>query len=113
MITIYHNNRCSKSRQGLKILQESNHDFKIVEYLKQPLTKSELSNLIETLGITPIELVRKTESIWKINYRGKSLTDNEIIEAMITHPKLMERPIVKNNNKAVIGRPPETILNII
>ena len=110
---IYHNPRCSKSRQGLAILQESKLSFKTINYLESPLTIKELSKIIKLLGILPIELVRKNEAIWKENYKGKTLSDLEIITAMAENPKLIERPIVINNGKAVIGRPPELIKTIL
>ena len=113
MIKIYHNPRCSKSRQGLEILENSKKEFEIVKYLEETPTEKELKEIIKLLGITPIQLVRKTEKIWKENYKGKELSDANIIEAMIENPKLIERPIVINNNKAVIGRPPENISSII
>ena len=110
---IYHNPRCSKSRQTLAILNEKKIKFKIVEYLKDNLRKSEIKAIIEKLKINPIELVRKNESIWKENYKDKNLSDKEIIHAMINYPKIIERPIVINGKKAVIGRPPENVLKII
>lgn len=113
MITIYHNPRCRKSREGLQILEQSGKPFKVVEYLKQPLNVAELSTLIETLHIAPIELVRKNESIWKEQFKGKTMTDAQIIAAMEAFPKLIERPIVTTPGKAVIGRPPENILAIL
>lgn len=113
MIKIYHNPRCRKSREGLQILEESGKDFEIVKYLENTPTKEELSDIIELLGIKPIDLVRKNESIWKENYKNKQLSDNEIITAMVENPKLIERPIVVNKNKAIVGRPPENIKKII
>ena len=113
MITIYHNNRCSKSRQGLQLLEASGKEFQVVKYLENVPTKEELTSIINCLGIKPINLVRKNEAIWKEHYKGKDLTDEEIINAMVKNPKLIERPIVINEKKAVIGRPPETILDII
>jgi arsenate reductase (glutaredoxin) len=113
MIKIYHNNRCSKSRCGLDILEQSEKPFEIVKYLEDTPSISELKNIIKLLGIKPIQLVRKNEAIWKENFKVKTLTDKEIIEAMTKHPKLIERPIIINGNKAVIGRPPEKILDII
>ncbi|GGD10405.1 arsenate reductase (glutaredoxin) [Hyunsoonleella pacifica] len=113
MITIYHNNRCRKSREGLEILQNSGKEFKIVTYLENIPSKEELKKIINLLDIQPIELVRKNEAIWKSDYKGKELTNDEIIIAMIENPKLIERPIVINKEKAVIGRPPKTILDII
>jgi len=113
MIKIYHNPRCSKSRQGLEILQNSGKEFEIIKYLETIPSKGELENIVRLLQIKPIDLVRKTEAIWKENFKGKTLSDTDIITAMIENPKLIERPIVVNNNKAVIGRPPENITSII
>jgi len=113
MIKIYHNNRCSKSRTGLEVLEKSGKPFKIVKYLEDVPTTKELKDIIKLLGIKPIDLVRKNESIWKELYKDKDLSDSEIVKAMVVHPKLIERPIVINGNKAVIGRPAETILDII
>lgn len=110
---IYHNPRCGKSREGLAILQESKLPFEIINYIETPLSKDELSEIIELLGIPPIDLVRKNEDIWKENYKGKNLSDSEIINAMVKNPKLIERPIVINNGKAAIGRPPERIKSIL
>ena len=113
MIKIYHNNRCSKSICGVQALEEAGKEFEIVKYLEEVPTKTELKKIIKLLGITPIELVRKNEVIWKENFKGKTLSDDEIIEAMVSNPKLIERPIVINGDKAVIGRPTEKILEII
>jgi len=113
MIKIYHNNRCSKSRCGLQILEDSGKDFEIVKYLEETPSINELTDLIKLLGISPLQLVRKGEAIWKEKFKTQKLSDSELIEAMIKYPKLIERPIVINGNKAVIGRPPELILDII
>jgi len=113
MIKIYHNARCSKSRCGLEILEKSGKDFEVVKYLEDVPTAEGLKDIIKLLGIKPIELVRKGESIWKDSFKNKDLSDAEIITAMVENPKLIERPIVINGNKAVIGRPPELILEII
>jgi len=113
MIKIYHNNRCSKSRNGLKILEDSGKEFQIVKYLENVPSEKELKNLINQLGIQPIDLVRKNEAIWKSDYKGKDLSNAEIIKAMVEYPKLIERPIVINGDNALIGRPPESILDII
>ena len=110
---IYHNPRCSKSRQGLALLKEANVDLEIIEYLKNPLTESELEALLKKLKIPAIELIRKNEAIWKEQFINKSLNETELIEAMIAFPKLIERPIVVNGDKAVIGRPLEKISAII
>ena len=110
---IYHNPRCSKSRQGLAILEASKLSFEIVKYLETPTSKDELTEIIKLLGIDPIDLVRKNEAIWKENYKGKTLTNSQVIKAMVENPKLIERPIIINNGKAVIGRPPEIIKTIL
>ena len=112
MIKIYHNPRCRKSREGLKILEESNQKFEVIEYLKTPPSNNELKNIINLLSITPIELIRKNEAVWKEKYKNKSFTDSEMIELMTENPKLIERPIVFTEDKAVIGRPPENIHDI-
>ena len=113
MIKIYHNNRCSKSRCGVQALEESGKQFEVVKYLEDVPSKAELKHIIKLLGITPIELVRKNEAIWKENFKGKTLSNDAIIEAMVANPKLIERPIVINGDKAVIGRPTGKILEII
>ncbi|MHB0754883.1 arsenate reductase (glutaredoxin) [Polaribacter sp. M15] len=113
MIKIYHNPRCRKSRDGLQLLENSGKEFEIIKYLETVPSEAELTEIINLLGITPIQLVRKTEKIWKENYKGKELSDVAIIKAMVENPKLIERPIIINKNKAVIGRPTETISSII
>ena len=113
MITIYHNNRCRKSREGLEILENSGKPFEIKKYLEEVPTKKEIQLLISKLRIKPIELVRKNEAIWKEKFKDRTLTDTQIIGALIEYPKLIERPIVVNGDKAIIGRPPESILNIL
>lgn len=113
MIKIYHNPQCRKSREGLQLLENSGKEFEIVKYLENIPTVNELKEIIQKLNITPLELVRKTEKIWKEEYKAKKLTDNEIVKAMVDNPKLIERPIVIHNNQAVIGRPAEKITVII
>ncbi|MGB2232148.1 MAG: arsenate reductase (glutaredoxin) [Flavobacteriaceae bacterium] len=109
MITIYHNPRCKKSREGLAILEDLDIKFNVRKYLDNPLNKEELKVIIDTLKIKPEALVRKNETIWKTNYKSKALSDNDLIEIMVNHPKLIERPIVINKNKGLVGRPPELI----
>ena len=113
MIKIYHNPRCRKSREGLAILEKSGKEFEVVKYLDDVPSKEELKTLIEYLGISPIDLVRKTEAIWKEQFKGKGLTDDEVITAMAENPKLIERPIVVNGKKAVVGRPAENISKLL
>jgi len=109
---IYHNPKCNKSRQTLEIVRNKTSEIEIIEYLKKPLTTKEIRILLSQLNIKPVELIRTQEAIWRENYKGKELTDIEIINAMFENPKLIERPIVVKNNKAVIGRPPENVLSL-
>lgn len=113
MITIYHNPRCRKSREGLEILKESGKDFEVREYLKEPLSEEELTSLLEKLGMAPIELVRRDEKIWKEEFKGKDISDRELIRVMTQNPKLIQRPIVETANSAVVGRPAENISRLI
>lgn len=110
---IYHNPRCRKSRETLALIGGKGLKPEIILYLDNPPSRKELKEIISTLGIKPVELIRKGESIYKENYKGEDLTDNQWIDAMIKHPKLIERPIVVKGKKAVIGRPPENVLTII
>ena len=113
MIEIYHNPRCSKSREALEILNDNKLEFEVVLYLEKQLTINELKRIILLLKVSPIDIIRTNETIWKEQYRNKPLTDSELIKLMIQHPKLIERPIVINGNKAIIGRPPTKILDIL
>lgn len=110
---IYHNPRCSKSRQGLSILKDANVDFEIIEYLKTPLSKKEIKEIVDKLNIDPIDLIRKNETDWKENFKGKEMSNEQVIDAMAAYPKLIERPIVIHGDKAVLGRPPEKIVSLL
>jgi arsenate reductase len=110
MIQIYHNQRCGKSRNCLLLLEESNNEFEIINYLITPPTADELKTLLEKLNFSPIELVRQKEKIWIENYKGKSLTANEIIQAMVENPILIERPIVVKGDQAIIGRDLDNVI---
>ena len=110
---IYHNPRCSKSRQTLALLQENGVKPDVVLYLENNLTADELRELLAKLGITPMQLVRKGEAVWKEKYKVKELSDDQVIEAMIANPKLIERPIVVKDQSAVLGRPPENVIELI
>ncbi|MDP2560294.1 arsenate reductase (glutaredoxin) [Psychrobium sp. 1_MG-2023] len=114
-ITIYHNPRCSKSRQTLQLLQDNNITPTVVEYLKQPLSVVEIEALITKLGVNcPREMMRVKEADYKEQALGNTdVTAQQLIEAMAQTPKLIERPIVVNGDKAAIGRPPEQVLDII
>ena len=113
MIKIYHNPRCTKSREGLCELETLNQPIEIIKYLENPPIKVELFDILKKLNYKPIELVRTKEKIWIENYKGKKLSDNDIVEAMIQNPKLIERPIIINGNKAVVARPLEKIKEIL
>lgn len=113
MIKIYHNPRCSKSRQAIVLLEASGKEFEIIFYMSDNLSVIEIKNLLKLLNIKPLDLIRKNEVIWKNNYKALNLTDDELIVAMSNYPKLIERPIVVNNKKAVIGRPTELIKSIL
>lgn len=111
MLTIYHNPRCSKSRQTLQLIQDNNQDVNIVEYLKTPLNKSQIVELANLLNVSPIDMMRTKEAEFK-EQNLKGANDDALIEAMVNTPKLIERPIVTGENKAVIGRPPENVLTL-
>ncbi len=111
-IKIYHNSRCSKSNVALNALQEKYDEINVINYLETPLSIAELTELIAQLGISPFDLVRQNEGIYKTLYKGKTLTDAEWIEVMHLHPKLIQRPIVVKNGKAVIARSDEAIDDI-
>lgn len=112
---IYHNPRCSKSRQTLQLLKDHGVEPEVVEYLKTPPTKTELKAVLKALAMKPRDLMRKKEAEYKENnLDDKSLSDEQLISAMIEHPKLIERPIVvTSDQKYALGRPPENVLDII
>ena len=112
-VTIYHNPRCSKSREALKLLEEQGVDVEVVRYLDNPPSKEELKKLLAMLGLKPRELMRTKEAIYK-ELGLKDIDDDEkLIEAMVEHPRLIERPIVIKDGKAVIGRPPVKVLDVL
>lgn len=111
---IYHNPRCSKSRQTLALLEENKVDLEIVEYLDNPPSASELTDVIGLLGIEPRDLMRKSESEYKDSgLDSRELSNQQQIELMVANPKVIERPIIIGKGKAAIGRPPESVLNIL
>ena len=110
---IYHNPRCRKSRESLSILYEHNIKVNVIEYLKTPLTRTEIEGLIKMLSISPLELVRKNEKLFKEVYKNKQLTDDEWIDVLCAHPILIERPIIVKDNFAVLGRPPINVLDLL
>lgn len=113
-VTIYHNPRCSKSRQTLELLRGKGLEPNIIEYLKNPPGKGEMSGILALLGLSPRDLMRKKEAEYKANGLGApDLSDEQLLDALLEHPVLIERPIVLANGKAAIGRPPENVLDII
>ncbi len=113
MITILHNPRCSKSRAGLQYLEDKGLQFEVCKYLDEPLTPDELTEILRKLGKRPMDIIRTKEDIFKEEFHDKELSDEEWILAMLEYPKLIERPIIINGDKAVIGRPAEIIDTIL
>lgn len=113
-VTIYHNPRCSKSRQALDLLQDKGIEPRIVKYLETPPDAATLGRLLDMLGLEPRELMRKKEKEYKENdLANPDLSREDLIAAMVAHPKLIERPIVVKDSKAALGRPPESVLDIL
>lgn len=113
MTDIYHNPRCSKSRQTLALLEQNNIQANIIDYIKQPLDVATLATLVEQLAIAPRDLLRKGEAVYKeLGLKETSLSDTVLLQAMSDHPKLIERPIVVHEGKAKLGRPPEDVLEL-
>ncbi len=109
MYTILHNSRCGKSREAMKVLEDSGKEFEVREYLKEPLTKQELQAILSKLKLKPIELIRTNEDEWKTNFKGKDLSDDEVLDAMVQFPKLIQRPVVFDDKNGVVGRPKELV----
>ncbi|MDB2586785.1 arsenate reductase (glutaredoxin) [Flavobacteriaceae bacterium] len=105
MIKIYHNPRCRKSREALKYLEDKGASFEVIQYLQNPLTGQELSDLINKLNISPIDLIRKEEALWKTQFKDKNLDKEALIDLMIKEPRLIQRPIIEFQDMAVIARP--------
>ena len=112
-LRVYHNARCSKSRSACQLLEERGLAFDVVEYLKTPPSRDELAAVLAKLGMTAEALVRKGEDIYKAEFKGRSLTEAEWLDALVAHPVLIERPIVVCGDRAVIGRPPEKVLELL
>ncbi len=112
-VTIYHNPKCSKSRQTLELLQQNGITPAIIEYLKTPPTAETLKEILAQLGLAPRDLMRKKEAVYaECGLDNPSLSDDHLIDFMIQNPILIERPIVLANGKAALGRPPEQVLDI-
>lgn len=110
---LYHNPRCTKSREALALLKEKNADVEIIEYLKNVPTTEELKLLLMKLNMKPEEIIRKGETLYKEKYKGMKFSDEEWIETLVKNPILIERPIVIKGNKAVIGRPIEKVIELL
>ncbi len=110
---IYHNPRCRKSRETLALIEEKNITPEIILYLEDVPTAKELKGLLKKLGIKAEQLIRKGEPIFKEKFKGKELTEAKWIEAMVKYPKLIERPIVVDGKKAILGRPPENVIELL
>jgi arsenate reductase len=113
MIQIYHNPRCGKSRNCLLLIKESEKEYEVINYLENGPTFDELAALIQKLDFKPLSLVRQKEKIWIENFKNKEMTNDEIIQAMVTYPILIERPIVVIGNKAIIGRELDSVTAFI
>ena len=112
-ITIYHNNQCSKSREALGLLKEEGVDFEVVEYLKEELSSTSITDLLIKLGVSANDLMRKGEKDYIENVKGKELSEEKLVDLLVKFPKLIERPIVIKGNKAIIGRPPTLVVDFI
>jgi len=113
-VQIYHNPRCSKSRQALKLLEEQGIEPTIIKYLETPPNQAELSHILELLGLEPRDLMRKKEKDYKaLGLDDPGLSRDQLIQAMVEHPKLIERPIVVKDGRAALGRPPERVLEVL
>lgn len=113
MFKIYHNTRCSKSREACSILQDKGVEFETIEYLKTPPTQKEIKELLKMLGMKAQDIVRTGEPLYKEKFADKKLSESEWIKVLAENPILIERPIIVKGNKAIIGRPPEKVLELI
>ena len=109
----YHNPRCKKSREGLQLLEEKGLQPEVILYMTEPLSPMDLEDILVKLDIDAEDLIRSKEAVWKEEFKDKELSEDELVLAMIEYPQLMERPILVNGDKAVIGRPTENLLDII
>ncbi len=112
-ISLFHNPRCRKSREALQLLEAQGAQVEIRYYLEEPPTERELKSVLKKLKMTPLDLIRKEESIFKEQFRGQTHSDEEWIRIMVAHPKLIQRPIAILGEKAALGRPPEEVLNLL
>ena len=110
---LLHNPRCRKSREGLEFLKAKKIEFETILYLANQLNKKQIEEIINKSELNPIDFIRKQEKVWKELFKNKSLSENQIIQAIFEHPKLMQRPILVSKNKAIIANPPEESLKIL
>lgn len=110
---ILHNPRCRKSRETLQIIEDKGVNVEVIEYLKTPPTADEIKDIVEKLGVSVTDIIRKGETIYKENYKGKDIPEEDWFQILADNPKLIERPIVIKQNKAIVGRPPENVLEIL
>jgi arsenate reductase len=113
MIKIYHNSRCGKSRTAMQILQEKEIEFEVIEYLKTPLNQNQIKALLKKLGMNAMDLIRKNEELYKTNFKDLQLSEKDWIKVLAENPILIERPIIENNERAIIARPPELVEEFI
>ena len=112
-LTSYHNPRCRKSREALQYLQQKAYPLEVINYFEAPLSESQLTGLLKQLDFQPKTLVRTAEALWKTDFKGKELSDEQIIRAMCEHPKSMERPIISNGSTAVVARPIDKLIDFL
>lgn len=110
---IYYNPRCNTCRQALDLIKQEGIEPEVIEYLKEPPSKKELQEIVDKLGISPRDLIRKSETLYKENFSKEDHTDEEWLQIMADNPKLIQRPIVVVGNQAVLGRPPENVLQLL
>ena len=108
-IKVFHNNRCSKSRQALALVRDISEDIEVIEYMNSGISKEALRTMLNQLNMAPLELMRKGEAAYKEHVRGKDLTEDQLLDLMLQYPKLIERPVVVQNGKAIVARPPELV----
>ena len=112
-IIVYHNTRCRKSREACSILEDEGTSFEVVEYLKTPLKQNEIKDLLIKLDLKAEDIIRKGEKLFKENYKGKTISESEWLKILAENPILIERPIFVKGDKAVVGRPPEKVLDLL
>jgi len=113
MVQIFHNSRCSKSREALNLLKDKNITVEVIEYLNGDLKKSTLEDVLNKLNVSAFDLLRKGEDDYKLFIKDRELSEEEVIDLMVKYPKLIERPIVINGDKAIVGRPPSLVVDFV